>query len=432
MSGPEEKSSEEQTAAQNRGAGWIWPVVKWSLFAVVAFFVARHAETLAGELSRRPAQVRWPFVAWAALVAAGAWTPSVLYWWRLVGRAGYPVPLATIVHAYWAGHIGKYVPGKAVAIAVRCTILKEVGVPLGVSARTAVQETLVSMLLGLARPIREAVGGPICCTLQGEDLFLEGLREPFRRQALALIREHAESVDAFLAVSTFYADFMADYLSIPREKIHVVPLGINLQDYEGQAEAGRRPLTDRPWTIGYFARIAPEKGLHLLVEAYCRLRERADFPPARLLAAGYLAPEHRGYLQAQEARLAEAGLADEFTYQGALDRDAKLRFFREIDLLSMPTTYAEPKGLPVLEAMASGVPVVQPRWGAFPEILERTGGGVLFEPNDVGSLVKALLELSLNPELARDLGRAGWAGVRAHYPVAQMATRAVDLYASLS
>lgn len=289
-----------------------------------------------------------------------------------------------------------------------------------------------SMLLGLARPIREAIGGPICCTLQGEDLFLEGLREPFRGEALALIREHAESVDAFLAVSTFYADFMADYLTIPREKIHVVPLGINLQDYEGQAEAGRRPLTERPWTIGYFARIAPEKGLHLLVEAYCRLRERADFPPARLLAAGYLAPEHRGYLRAQEERLAAAGLAGEFTYQGALDREAKLRFFREIDLLSMPTTYAEPKGLPVLEAMASGVPVVQPRWGAFPEILERTGGGVLFEPNDAASLAQALLELTRNPEWARDLGRAGWAGVRAHYPVARMASQAVDLYASLS
>ena len=289
-----------------------------------------------------------------------------------------------------------------------------------------------SMLLGLARPIREAIGGPICCTLQGEDLFLEGLREPFRGEALALIREHAESVDAFLAVSTFYADFMADYLTIPREKIHVVPLGINLQDYEGQAEAGRRPLTERPWTIGYFARIAPEKGLHLLVEAYCQLRERADFPPARLLAAGYLAPEHRGYLRAQVERLAAAGLSEEFTYQGALDREAKLRFFREIDLLSMPTTYAEPKGLPVLEAMASGVPVVQPRWGAFPEILERTGGGVLFEPNDASSLAQALLELTRNPEWARDLGRAGWAGVRAHYPVARMASQAVDLYASLS
>ena len=289
-----------------------------------------------------------------------------------------------------------------------------------------------SMLLGLARPIREAIGGPICCTLQGEDLFLEGLREPFRGEALALIREHAESVDAFLAVSTFYADFMADYLTIPREKIHVVPLGINLQDYEGQAEAGRRPLTERPWTIGYFARIAPEKGLHLLVEAYCQLRERADFPPARLLAAGYLAPEHRGYLRAQEERLAAAGLSEEFTYQGALDREAKLRFFREIDLLSMPTTYAEPKGLPVLEAMASGVPVVQPRWGAFPEILERTGGGVLFEPNDATSLAEALRELTHNPERARDLGRAGWAGVRAYYPVARMASQAVDLYASLS
>jgi glycosyltransferase involved in cell wall biosynthesis len=289
-----------------------------------------------------------------------------------------------------------------------------------------------SMLLGLAKPIREAVGGPICCTLQGEDLFLGGLREPFRREALALIREHAQSVDAFLAVSTFYADFMADYLSIPREKIHVVPLGINLRDYSGQAELGRRPVTDRPWTIGYFARVAPEKGFHLLVEAYCRLRGRAGSPPARLLAAGYLAPEHRPYLQAQEARLAAAGLAEEFTYRGALDRESKLRFFREIDLLSMPTTYAEPKGLPVLEALASGVPVVQPRWGAFPEMLERTGGGILFEPNDVESLTQALWELTQNPEWARDLGREGWAGVRAHYPVSQMASQAVDLYASLS
>jgi hypothetical protein len=150
VSGSEQQSIEAQTADPKRGAGWVWPVVKWSLFAVVAFFVARHAETLTAELSRRPEQVRWQFVAWAAVVAAGAWTPSVLYWWRLVHRAGYPVPLATIVHAYWAGHIGKYVPGKAVAIAVRCTILKGAGVPLSVSARTAVQETLVSMLLGLA------------------------------------------------------------------------------------------------------------------------------------------------------------------------------------------------------------------------------------------------------------------------------------------
>ena len=285
-----------------------------------------------------------------------------------------------------------------------------------------------SMLLGLARPIKEAIGRPICCTLQGEDLFLAGLREPYHSQALELIREHSQYVDAFLAVSAFYADFMAGYLKIPREKIHVVPLGINLRDYDAQPPA-RHPHQDGPFTIGYFARIAPEKGLHLLAEAYCRLREREGFPAARLEAAGYLAPEHHGYLHEIEGRMMRAGLADEFHYRGALDREAKIRFFRELDVLSMPTTYAEPKGLPVLEAMASGVPVVQPRWGSFPEIIERTDGGLLFEPNNSLDLAEAIYELWKNPEMAMDIGRQGRQGVHQHYQVSQMASRALEVYA---
>ena len=285
-----------------------------------------------------------------------------------------------------------------------------------------------SMLLGLARPIKEAIGRPICCTLQGEDLFLAGLREPYHSQALELIREHSQYVDAFLAVSAFYADFMAGYLKIPREKIHVVPLGINLRDYDAQPPA-RHPHQDGPFTIGYFARIAPEKGLHLLAEAYCRLREREGFPAARLEAAGYLAPEHHGYLHEIEGRMMRAGLADEFHYRGALDREAKIRFFRELDVLSMPTTYAEPKGLPVLEAMASGVPVVQPRWGSFPEIIERTDGGLLFEPNNSLDLAEAIYELWKNPEMAMDMGRQGRQGVHQHYQVSQMASRALEVYA---
>ena len=287
-----------------------------------------------------------------------------------------------------------------------------------------------SMLLGLAKPIKEALGRPVYCTLQGEDLFLEGLREPYHSQALELIREHSQYVDAFLAVSEFYADFMARYLHIPREKIHVVPLGINLKDYDARPPANHM-REDAPFTIGYFARIAPEKGLHVLAEAYCRLRERDDFPPARLAAAGYLAPEHHGYLQEIEGKMKRAGLGDEFHYHGALDREAKLEFFRGLDLLSMPTTYAEPKGLPVLEAMASGVPVVQPRWGSFPEIIDRTSGGLLFEPNNSLDLAEAIYELWKNPEMARDMGRKGRQGVHQHYQVAQMASRAVEVYGTI-
>ena len=284
-----------------------------------------------------------------------------------------------------------------------------------------------SMLIGLAKPVKEATGSPVCCTLQGEDLFLDGMREPYRSQALDLIHEHAQFVDVFIAVSTYYADFMAEYLKIPRSKIRVVPLGINLSEYQPKPPA---PLQSR-FRIGYFARVAPEKGLHVLAEAYRLLRQREDFPPARLEAAGYLAPEHKPYLEKIESEMREAGLADEFHYHGALEREAKLNFFQNVEVISVPTTYAEAKGLSVIEAMASGVPVVQPRHGSFPEMIERTNGGLLFEPEDAAGLAESIYSLWKNPEQANDLARQGAAGVRRHYSVAQMAERALNVYSLL-
>ena len=237
----------------------------------------------------------------------------------------------------------------------------------------------MSMLLGLAPPLKRSLGVPICCTLQGDDLFLDGLGEPWREESLALIRKHASAVDAFIATSAYYADYMAGYLGLPRERIRHVPLGINLEGYTA-VPRGPRAVP----VIGYFARIAPEKGLHQLAEAYRILRQERGLPPARLEVAGYLAPEHRHYLGAIEANLVAWGLAGEFHYRGAPDRAGKIAFLQEVDVFCVPSPYAEPKGLYLLEAMASGAPVVSPRHGAFPEILEKTGGGVLFEPSEHG------------------------------------------------
>jgi glycosyltransferase involved in cell wall biosynthesis len=284
-----------------------------------------------------------------------------------------------------------------------------------------------SMLSGLVAPIKEALGSPVCSTLQGEDLFIANLKEPHKSEAVKLMRQNAQQIDAFIAVSEYYADFMAGFLEVPRAKIHVVPLGINLRDYRAKENDKHNEV----FRIGFFARIAPEKGLHLLAEAYRKLRKRDGFGPASLEVAGYLAPEHRSYLSGIEQQMEDAGLAAEFQYHGALDREAKLRFFRKIDVQSVPTTYPEPKGLPVLEAMASGVPVVQPRWGSFTEMLDKTGGGALVEPEDSESLAEELYSLWKNPERARDLGRRGALGVHQHYSVANMAERALEVYASL-
>lgn len=286
-----------------------------------------------------------------------------------------------------------------------------------------------ALLISLAAPIRKLLNRPVCVTLQGEDLFLEGLPQPHRQNAIELIRANVPHVDGFIAMSEFYADFMSGYFAIPRQKIHVVPLGINLTDYDNAPPRAER---DGPITIGYFARVAPEKGLHLLAEAYRLLRERDELTDVRLEVAGYLAPEQRPYLHEIETKMKEAGLAHEFEYHGTLDRESKLAFLRSLDVFSVPATYPEPKGISVLEAMAIGVPVVEPAWGSFPEMLEKTEGGVLVEPNDVKSLADGLRSLTRNPELARDLGRKGARGVRTHYDVAQMTERALDVYSQLA
>jgi glycosyltransferase involved in cell wall biosynthesis len=280
-----------------------------------------------------------------------------------------------------------------------------------------------SLLISLAKPIKAALGRPVCCTLQGEDLFLEGLQEPYRSQSLELIKENVKHVDAFISVSEFYADFVPDYLGIAPEKIHVVPLGINLQGYEM-----RRRDSSQPFTIGFFARVAPEKGLHVLAQAYKELRTKELIPEARLAAAGYIAPEHASYLSEIEKDLKAAGLGGEFRYHGTVDREQKINFLRSLDVLSVPATYDEPKGIFLLEAMACGVPVVQPRRGGFTEVVEKTGGGLLVEPDSVEALVEGIARIFREPELGEALGKSGFDKVREHYNVSLMADRALEVY----
>jgi glycosyltransferase involved in cell wall biosynthesis len=284
-----------------------------------------------------------------------------------------------------------------------------------------------SLLIGLAQPVREAIGRPVCCTLQGEDLFLSQLQEPYRTRSLELIRANIEHVDGFAAVSEFHAESMSRYLGIPSHKTHVVPLGVSLQGYDPSLRS-----RSARFTVGYFARVAPEKGLHVLAETYTRLRRETEFSGATLEAAGYLAPEHREYLHGIERKMKDAGLQHEFCYRGVLDRQRKIDYLHTLSVLCVPCAYDEPKGIFLLEAMANGVPVVQPRRGAFPEIIEKTGGGILVEPDDTASLAQGILSLWKDPALGEELGKRGAQGVREHYSVTRMAARALEVYTSIA
>ncbi len=288
------------------------------------------------------------------------------------------------------------------------------------------------LIAGCVPEMRAALGVPITVTLQGDDVFLAELPAKYRVEALQQIRRLSSHVDAFLVHSQYYADFMANYLGVPREKFRLVPLGIDVEGYLPR-QHGDPPaaISQSPLHIGYLARLAPEKGLHVLVDAFLLLQHMAGLPPTRLLIAGWLGKRHHDYAQSQFAKLRSSGLGNSFEYLGTLSRAEKLRLLSRLDLFSVPTTYGESKGLYVLEALAAGTPVLQPRHGAFPELLAATGGGQLIAPNDPQSLAEGLYQLLSNTELRRQLGRTGQETVHQRFNAQAMARQTLAVLAEI-
>jgi glycosyltransferase involved in cell wall biosynthesis len=284
-----------------------------------------------------------------------------------------------------------------------------------------------SMFLGFAREIHHRTGAPVVCGLTGEDIFLEELDEPWRTRVHDAMKERAADAQGFIATSRYYADAMIDHLNVPPEKMHVVPLGISLADVEPRDGA---VLDGEPFVIGYLARICPEKGLHLLLESFRVLAEERP-GKVRLRVAGYVGGRDAEYYAAQKERVRDWGLEDSVEFLGEVERDAKLALLRSLDVLSVPSVYKEPKGRFVLEALAHAVPVVLPAHGAFPEMLEATGGGLLVDPESIHSLADGLRELANDRPRARRLGQVGREALLERFDDDSLAERTLGVYQGL-
>jgi glycosyltransferase involved in cell wall biosynthesis len=284
-----------------------------------------------------------------------------------------------------------------------------------------------SMLLGTASSIAAQWPVPIVCSLSGEDLFVEKIVPPHYAVARKLLREQADKVAAYVTMNHYYADFMADYLSIDRDLIHVIPPGLELTGY------GKRPSKPRGSIpkIGFFGRICPEKGLHLLVEACARLANRDDMGPFELHAAGTRDPGSKQYLRQLQSDIAAGPLAGQFWLHHELNREQKIAFYQSLDLLCTPAIYPESKGLPLLESMACAVPVVAAAHGAFPEMIARTEGGILFEPGNAGDLAEKIAFLLKDRQKAAQIGQVGYQRIQAKFQARTMAEQTRALYQSL-
>ncbi len=281
-----------------------------------------------------------------------------------------------------------------------------------------------SMFVGFAKEMKKALGVPILCALQGEDIFLEDLIEPYKSQALKLLQARASEVDGYIAPCQYYADFMAEYLDIPPHKVDVVRLGLNLSEH-GLSE---KALPEPPFIIGYLARICPEKGLHLLVDAFHRLTDRLGPNKVQLKVAGYLGKKDEPYFEKLVEQINAWGLSGAFEYWGEVNRHQKIDFLNGLHVLSVPTTYKESKGLFILEALANGVPVVQPRHGSFPELVAATGGGILVDAESPDAIAAGISQFMNDPNYRGQLGQQGKEAVHREFSDDVMAESTLAVY----
>ena len=284
---------------------------------------------------------------------------------------------------------------------------------------------LTNLLIGGGLPDlrRRLPETKVIVMLQGDDIFLDHLPKASRSAAIELCAGLVKHVDYFCVHSKFYGQKMGALLEIPDDKMVLTPLSIDLAPFE--AEPARDARGDQEFRLGYLARIAPEKGLHRLVEAFERIAENE--PSVHLHAAGWLGNSNEAYLESIKKRLEDANLLHRFHYHGSPDLAEKVDFLRSVDLLSVPTEYEDPKGLFVLESLAAGTPVVMPDHGAFGELLHSTGGGVLVNPDSIDALCEAIVDLKNDVDRRRELAETGKRNVHTKHSIQASAQSLVEL-----
>ncbi len=280
-----------------------------------------------------------------------------------------------------------------------------------------------SMLSGIAPALKERLGIPVACMLQGEESFIGAMREPYRTQAQDLLRRNAGSIDLFVSPGEAYGARMAECLGVPRGKVVTIRAGIDPAPY---ASAGRAP--DEPFTIGYLSAINPSKGLDLLVEAWRTLVQQHG-REARLLVAGKVMDE--AFWRRVQGTVDDAGLLGSFEYLGEVDLRGKVDLFRRSSVFCVPSRIEESRGAAIMEAQAAGVPVVVPNSGVYPEMLGLTGGGLTHEPASVEGIAACLSRMMADPAGCAEMGRAGAEGIARHFGAYAMVEQTLEAYGRL-
>ena len=279
-----------------------------------------------------------------------------------------------------------------------------------------------ALLLGLAKKIRKEVHIPVVCSLQDEDVWVDAMHENQREKMWQLLAEKGKDVDAFIAVSDFFAGVMQKRMAIPDEKLHVLHVGVRPDAYSYSKPASN------PQAIGYVSRMCEENGFEVLIDAFILLKKNQAFISVKLKDTGGQTGDDKEFINKQISKLKKNNIDKDFEITHDFTQSALQDFFKLTTVLSVPVLNGEAFGLYQLEALASGVPLVQPELGAFPEIINATGGGVIYKPNTAEALAEKLAEVLSDTTKLETMSLSGRKAVEEKFDCGKLSEKMVAIY----
>ncbi|HKY19967.1 MAG TPA: glycosyltransferase family 1 protein [Vicinamibacterales bacterium] len=215
--------------------------------------------------------------------------------------------------------------------------------------------------------------------------------QEIRRDYPALAGAHARRADRIVVSSRFAAGEVQRLLNVPSEHIAICPAGAP----EWKTEPAR---VDGSGYILFMGTLDARKNIDGLLEAYGRLLSRIQAP--RLVIAGGAGPDAAKWLEA----IARPPLAGHVEYLGYVSAERREATFKEAQMFVLPS-FEEGFGLPALEAMSAGVPVVASNRGSLPEVV--SDAGLLIDPDDPESLTDAMARIATDARLRGALAERG-------------------------
>ncbi len=282
-----------------------------------------------------------------------------------------------------------------------------------------------ALLLGLAHKIKNELGIPVVCSLQDEDVWVDAMYPHYRQKVWDMMAEKGKDVDAFISVSDYFSGVMREKMQIPDSKLHTIHVGIDPKNY-----SYHEPEIENP-VIGYLSRMNEENGFAVFVDAFIQLRKNQKFSNVTLRVSGGSTGDDKSFIKKQIKKLKKNNLEHDIEFIEDYSKEALHDFFSGLTFLSVPVLKGEAFGLYQLESLASGIPMVQPALGAFPEIISLTGGGTVYQPNTPEALAAKWDELLSTPDQIIKMSEAGYQGIKTKFNLEKLTQKVIDVYSAI-